>query len=75
MSMSAKKATVQATCKEMKAEVDKAASVHNYGIKAKHMTTMQNFFSCKNFELQARRPSPPQEPPVKGKPSDPKAAK
>ena len=39
-SQSAKKASLQATCKEMKAEVNRAASMQNYDIKSKHMATM-----------------------------------
>ena len=42
----------------MKKEVTKASSMFNYNIKAKHMTTMGNFFASKNFELQTRIPTP-----------------
>ena len=38
--LSAKKASLQATCKDMKTEVNRAASMHNYEIKTKHMATM-----------------------------------
>lgn len=51
--------SLQATCKDMKAEVTKAQSMHNYSIKAKHMGTMTNFFASKNFELTTRMPTPP----------------
>ena len=35
-----KKVSLQATCREMKAEVNRAASMHNYDIKSKHRATM-----------------------------------
>jgi len=44
---------MQATCKEMKADMTKASSMFGYEIKKKHMTTMNNFFASKNFELIA----------------------
>ena len=53
---------LQATCKEMKAEVDRAASMQNYEIKKKHMATMTNFFASKNFDLHIRMPTPPVPP-------------
>lgn len=53
----------------MKSEVNKAGSMHNYNIKAKHMGTMSNFFASKNFELHTRMPTPPPDPS-----KDPKAA-
>jgi len=63
-----KKKSLQATCKDMKAEVTKAASMVDYNIKAKHMNNMGSFFASKNFELVTRLPTPP------GEKLDPKAA-
>jgi len=41
--------------------------MYNYNIKQKHMATMNNFFTSKNFELKTRMPTPPKREPVKGK--------
>ena len=54
-----KKKSLQTTCKDMKAEVTKEQSMHNYNIKAKHMGTMKPFFASKNFDLHTRLPTPP----------------
>ena len=56
-----KKKSLQATCKDMKLEVTKAASMVNYNIKAKHMDYMRSFFASRNFELKTRMPTPPRE--------------
>lgn len=37
---STRKSNMQATCRDMKLEVTKAKSMHNYNIKTKHMGTM-----------------------------------
>ena len=42
---------MQATCREMKADVRLAQSMKGYDIKTKHMASMNNFFESKNFEL------------------------
>ena len=52
-----KKSSLQATCRDMKHEVTKAASMYNYNIKAKHMDTMSSFFASKNFELKTKKTS------------------
>ena len=52
-------ASMQATCKDMKAEMNKANSMFGYDIKQKHMNTMNGFFTAKNFELIARMDTPP----------------
>lgn len=56
-----KKKSLQATCKDMKAEVTKAASMVDYNIKAKHMDTMKSFLASKDFELVTRMTTPPPE--------------
>ena len=46
-----KKKSLQATCKDLKNEVTKAASMVDYNIKAKHMENLSSFFASRNFEL------------------------
>ena len=53
-----KVASMQATCKDMKAEMTKANSMFGYDIKQKHMNTMTGFFTAKNFELISRMDTP-----------------
>ena len=67
---SVKTVKMQATCKDMKADVTKSSSMFGYDIKSKHMATMNNFFASKNFELVANVGATP--PPIE-KGRDPKA--
>ena len=53
-----KKKSLQATCKDLKNEVTKAASMVDYNIKAKHMDNLSSFFASKNFELVTRLTPP-----------------
>jgi len=62
---------MQATFKDMKAEVTQEQSMFNYNIKAKHMNAMTCFLASKNFELNTRKPSPP---PYQNKAGEPKSA-
>ena len=54
----------------MKADVTKSSSMFGYDIKQKHMTTMNNFFASKNFELVAQLDA---GQPIFDKGRDPKA--
>ena len=53
-----KKKSLQATCKDLKNEVNKAASMVDYNIKAKHMDNLSSFFASKNFDLVTRIGTP-----------------
>ena len=53
-----KKKSLQATCKDLKNEVTKAASMVDYNIKAKHMENLSSFFASRNFELVTRLTPP-----------------
>jgi len=56
-----KRSSLQATFKEMKAEVKQEKCMFNYSIKATQMQDMTCFFASKNFELNIKKPIPPPE--------------
>ena len=53
-----KKKSLQATCKDLKNEVNRASSMADYNIKTKHMENMSGFLASKNFELVTRVGTP-----------------
>ena len=61
-----KKKSLQATCKDLKNEVNKAASMVDYNIKAKHMDNLSSFFASKNFDLVTRIGTPEKPSASKG---------